>query len=468
MSITLFEHQKRAIARSEKFPFQLIVRSPGTGKTLIGINIVKKELSRDRNSKILWIGPANLERQYMVSFEKFFLPFHSFFSERTIREGCCNFCSFDMLRLNEKLLCSIAWDLVIVDEMHKAKNILTKTNKALRQLRRKARRLYAFTGTPFQNHPCEFFELVSLCLGKSVTVDCEECMEYRFPRYTPVRNFFRRMGFRVSRVNQGPVVGIKDMTRLQAIFSDVVDYLPEDQYHSECHLPRVNFHTQNVEMEQGEVERYRECLRRYAKKRKFRNFLNDKLDDAKIDGFFNGLSGLRTAAMAHSKLIAAIEDVKSISAQNPEARILIFSNFVEKGLRPLSDEMNSQNIPHLLYYGNIAVKQRDSSVSSYLSGEKKIMLLSPIGFEGLDLYGTTNVIILDPHYNPERTTQLISRAVRAFSSVNQIDVLQLLSVSRSLKGKIIDESVIAIAGRKAKLATLLKTVLTLSGEKGQS
>ena len=87
------------------------------------------------------------------------------------------------------------------------------------------------------------------------------------------------------------------------------------------------------------------------------------------------------------------------------------------------------------------------------------MLLSPVGFEGLDLYGTTHVIILDPHYNPERTTQLISRAVRAYSSVSEIDVVQLLSVSKHLK-MTIDQSIVAIANRKTRLAQFLENILS--------
>jgi SNF2 family DNA or RNA helicase len=132
---------------------------------------------------------------------------------------------------------------------------------------------------------------------------------------------------------------------------------------------------------------------------------------------------------------------------------------VENGLRCLSRELDVQKIPHLFYYGSITPKRRDSFVSDYLSGKKQVMLLSPVGFEGLDLYGTTNVIILDPHYNPERTTQLISRAVRAFSSVSTIDVIQLFSVSSKFKGKVIDEIVIEIADRKKKLAKMLQDVL---------
>lgn len=455
----LFEHQKKAIALSERFPSRMIVRSPGTGKTLIGINIALNQLQHDNHSKILWVGPANLEPQYKNAFGAFSLPYHSIFDERDIRRGVCNICSFDMLRLNKKLLCSVKWDLVIIDEIHKAKNLLTQTNKALWALRRKSKRWYAFTGTPFQNNPYEFFELVSLSLGRRVTLDCEECLAFRSPRNTPIRNFLRRIGFKLSRVNQGPIIGVKKPDKLRAIFGDIVDYMPHDMYHRECRLPEVHVHPVEVEMTQDEIAKYQECAKKLTHKKKFRNFISDNLDDEKIDGYFNNIAELRTISISDSKIHKAIEIITAILKKASDARILIFSNFVEKVLLKLSQELDRQDIGHLFYHGGVSTKHRDFFVSSYLSGTKQIMLLSPVGFEGLDLYGTTHVIILDPHYNPERTTQLISRAVRAYSSVSEIDVVQLLSVSKHLK-MTIDQSIVAIANRKTRLAQFLENILS--------
>ena len=88
-------------------------------------------------------------------------------------------------------------------------------------------------------------------------------------------------------------------------------------------------------------------------------------------------------------------------------------------------------------------------------------MLSPVGFEGLDLYGTTHIIILDPHYNPERTKQLISRAIRAFSDVQQIKIINLLSQSDKIKVPLIDTSIEKIAQRKAKISKMIEDVLAL-------
>ena len=455
----LFKHQSSAVEHSKKSPFLLIIRSPGTGKTLIGTTIAQEELQNNAHAKILWIGPANLENQYKNVFDTLALPYNSVSSARNIKSGCCNICSFDILRLHEPLFCNMNWDLVLIDEVHKAKNSATKTNKSLWHLRKKAKRWYAFTGTPFQNNPYEFFELVSLCRGHQVTFNCEKCLMFRSPKKTPVRDFFRRMGFKISRVNQGPIIGIKNPQQLSAILKNYVDYIPREYYHSECHLPQVNINYKDVVMTAEELHLYQQYEKKCCRKKKFKSFASDNLDDASIDGYFHNISVLRTVAMAGSKTEAAIELLKTIIQEQPEAKILIFSNFVEKGLKILSEKLDKIDLPHLFYHGEINPQRRNSFVESYLSGQKNIMLLSPVGFEGLDLYGTTHVIILDPHYNPERTEQLISRAVRAYSFVQEINVIQLLSVSKNRK--IIDQSIVDIAERKRNLGKLLKNTLAV-------
>ena len=124
----LFKHQSSAVEHSKKSPFLLIIRSPGTGKTLIGTTIAQEELQNNAHAKILWIGPANLENQYKNVFDTLALPYNSVSSARNIKSGCCNICSFDILRLHEPLFCNMNWDLVLIDEVHKAKNSATKTN----------------------------------------------------------------------------------------------------------------------------------------------------------------------------------------------------------------------------------------------------------------------------------------------------------------------------------------------------
>jgi SNF2 family DNA or RNA helicase len=193
------------------------------------------------------------------------------------------------------------------------------------------------------------------------------------------------------------------------------------------------------------------------RKRKFKLFMSDAMDDSKIEGYFSRLSNLRSITLSGSKSKEIVNIVNTILKDN-SSRILVFSSFVAKGLRPLSTKLKKVTSSFRLYTGITDVQSRERIVSQYRSGEVRGLLLSPVGFEGLDLYGTTHVIIMEPHYNPEKVRQLVSRAIRAFSPVRELRVITLKSISSENLPNI-DESVLQIAERKQHLADLMLSVL---------
>lgn len=459
--ITLFRHQEIALEYCSEAKQRLIFRLPGTGKTYIGLELVKREMIDKGQANILWIGPANLINQYHENFHSYGIKFHDIFPDRILSNLECNICSYDMVRLQIDFLTKIKWDVVVCDEIHKAKNNNTKINHALWKLRKKAKKWFAFTGTPFQNNPYEFFELVSLCLNKNITFECEMLLLYRTPKLSPIRNFLRRLGFNLHRPNQGPIIGIKEPKKLHDKISTVIDYIKPEDYLSECNLPIVESETVYVNLTPNEEKLYVNALHQFSRKKIFKKFISDKLEDEKIDGCFKGLSTLRTIALRESKPSTAIKLIRSICSNNEDARILVFCNFVEIGLNILSSGLKKQSFPHLSYSGQVSISKRAEFIHKYLSGQKNVLLLSPVGFEGLDLYGTTHIIILDPHYNPERTKQLTSRAIRAFSDVRKIKIINLLSQSNSIKVPVIDTNIMQIAERKAKIAKMLEEVLSM-------
>lgn len=455
----LFTHQLKAISSAAKYPARLIFRLPGTGKTRIGMELILAELQKFNLAKILWLSPANLIDQLKNNFALFDIEYYDIFPERKIRPGKCAICSYDMFRLNKKYISSFKWDLVICDEIHKAKSIKTQINSALWDLRKKSLNWYGLTGTPFQNNQYEFFELVSLCAGKKLDLQCELCLQYKHPRHTPVRNFFRMLGFSINRVNKGPVIGISNTAKLIDILTPIVDYIAPEKYLSECKLPTINISSYPVEMTLQEEKIYKQISKNYNRTNKFKAFVSDNLPDEKIEGCFQKLSALRTVSLKDSKANAVIEIIKNIQGENKKAKILVFSNFVEDGLIPLSKKMFENEINHILYYGQLSQTKRISLIGNYINSTNCIMLLSPVGFEGLDLYGTTHIIIMDPHYNPERTRQLMSRAIRAYSDIDELQIIKLESTSKKLQSPLIDEIINKIALRKEKVAKLIEAVL---------
>jgi superfamily II DNA/RNA helicase len=62
--------------------------------------------------------------------------------------------------------------------------------------------------------------------------------------------------------------------------------------------------------------------------------------------------------------------------------------------------------------GSVATRERDETVRAYNRGDLNVLILSAAGGEGLDLKGTTDVILLEVPWNEARERQVIGRAAR--------------------------------------------------------
>lgn len=148
----------------------------GLGKT-IEAGIVISQRWAERKRRILIIAPANLRKQWSQELaDKFFLP--SVILEKKSFDDCVkkgNFnpfnqdntiliCSFQFIRSKEAYVSRTEWDLVIIDEAHRLRNVYRKDNKignAIKDaLQNKPKIL--LTATPLQNSLMELYGLVSL------------------------------------------------------------------------------------------------------------------------------------------------------------------------------------------------------------------------------------------------------------------------------------------------------------------
>lgn len=176
--VDLNPHQVDAALFAFKSPLSkgaVLADEVGLGKTIeAGIILSQKWAERKRN--LLIIVPANLRKQWNQELaDKFFLPSiileaKSFY--KIIEEGNLNpykqekivICSFQFARTKEVYIKQINWDLVIIDEAHRLRNVYKSTNKIGRTLK-KALADYQkvlLTATPLQNSLLELYGLVSI------------------------------------------------------------------------------------------------------------------------------------------------------------------------------------------------------------------------------------------------------------------------------------------------------------------
>ncbi len=149
----------------------------GLGKTIeAGLVISQKWAERQR--RILIITPSNLRKQWHQELnEKFFLPCEILESKSyntAIKQG--NFrpfeprtesvviCSYQFARNKASEVHATPWDLVVIDEAHRLRNVYKPSNVIANTLKKalQERHKILLTATPLQNSLLELFGLVSI------------------------------------------------------------------------------------------------------------------------------------------------------------------------------------------------------------------------------------------------------------------------------------------------------------------
>ena len=146
----------------------------GLGKTIeAGVLIAQRWAERKR--RILVITPANLRKQWHQELaDKFGLPatiFEAKSFRQLVKEGAVNpfnrsgiiICSYQFAARKAVEVKSVAWDLVVIDEAHRLRNVYKPENKTARALQEALSQpqKVLLTATPLQNSLLELYGLVS-------------------------------------------------------------------------------------------------------------------------------------------------------------------------------------------------------------------------------------------------------------------------------------------------------------------
>ena len=176
--VDLNPHQIEAALFAFRSPLSsgaILADEVGLGKTIeAGLIISQKWAERKR--KILIIVPSNLRKQwYQELSDKFFLPSTILESKSFnyfIKQGKLNpfdhsqlvICSYQFARKKETYIQQLMWDLVVIDEAHRLRNVYKPGNKIASSIKQSVRNSpkILLTATPLQNSLLELYGLVSI------------------------------------------------------------------------------------------------------------------------------------------------------------------------------------------------------------------------------------------------------------------------------------------------------------------
>lgn len=177
--VDLNPHQVDAALFAFKSPFSngaLLADEVGLGKT-IEAGILLSQCWAERRKSILIITPSNLRKQWHQELgEKFFLPatiLEARSYNQAVKAGSSNpfqpeepalvICSYHFAKNKAEDLVNTPWDLVVIDEAHRLRNVYKTSNVIANTLKDAlaGRPKVLLTATPLQNSLLELYGLVS-------------------------------------------------------------------------------------------------------------------------------------------------------------------------------------------------------------------------------------------------------------------------------------------------------------------
>jgi ERCC4-related helicase len=176
--VDLNPHQIEAALFAFRSPLSkgaILADEVGLGKT-IEAGILLAQNWAERRRTLLVICPANLRKQWSQELlDKFFLPsviLETKTFNEAIRAGILNpfqqpkiiICSFQFARSKEPYLRMTPWNLVVIDEAHRLRNVYKPGNKVANAIKNAVAgfQKVLLTATPLQNSLLELYGLVSI------------------------------------------------------------------------------------------------------------------------------------------------------------------------------------------------------------------------------------------------------------------------------------------------------------------
>lgn len=176
--VDLTPHQIDAALFAFKSPLSkgaILADEVGLGKT-IEAGIILSQNWAEHKRRLIVICPANLRMQWCEELQsKFHLPtilLESKSFNAIINEGIFNpfnqekivICSYQFAKAKAAYLRQTEWDLVVIDEAHRLRNVYRPTNKISNIIKDalESRKKILMTATPLQNSILEMYGLVSI------------------------------------------------------------------------------------------------------------------------------------------------------------------------------------------------------------------------------------------------------------------------------------------------------------------
>jgi superfamily II DNA or RNA helicase len=345
----------------------IVVHSVGTGKTLLAVATAQCLLLNDKVKKIIVITPTSLQENFKKQMKMYGLDnsdfefYHFYTIQKLVNE------------IDNKTVVNPNNALLIIDEAHNLRTIDGGRIEPILKYSKRAEKVLLLTATPLINYNHDIINLISLIKGTDpLSID-----------------YFNKLMTEKSKKKE-----------LEKYMTDIFSFYIKDK--PDPNFPRKKILEIFLPMNDKYLKLYEEI----------ESGEGDNIPDFKdknINVFYNGL---RRASNILDKKSPKVDWIIDKIENEPKAKYVIFSHFLNMGIKPIMKYLDSKKIKYGYVTGDLSISQRQKAVDDYNNNICRILFISKAAAEGLDLKNTTYIIIMESSWNLSSIEQIQGRGIR--------------------------------------------------------
>jgi len=421
--VKLRPHQEEAIQFIQENDGRgLLAHGTGSGKTLSGIAAFETLREDNKAERALVITPASLQENFEQEGVKKF-------TNSSVSMGADGKSDYQIMSLSKfrrdphKALQDAKADTIIVDEIHRAKNKQSVTNKALREVTMDVKNFIGMTGSFVSNHPKEVVPLLD-AISPEHSMGSERGFKKTYTKQEQIKGGFLK-GPRTRTELQKKKV-------LAPELSKYLHFLGHEDLVND--MPAIHKEDIHVEMSPEQTRLYKYTLGKLSRKQRRAIRLGLPTNQSEAQHIFAAITKARQVSNSISthkkdmtleqsseetpKIRRVMDDVEAHLKRTPDGQAVVYSNLVQGGADVLQAGFKNRGITPGIFAGGGALggtvtkETRSKAVADFNKGKKKVIILTPAAGEGISLNNATAFFQVDRHYNPERNEQAIARGRR--------------------------------------------------------
>ena len=432
---TPYPHQSRANKKAHAMKGRLLLaHGTGLGKSFTAISVAEDALDsrgafREAKGKHVALGvvPAGLRVNFVDNVRKFTkrrveiidngeeLDFILDRMDRGQAVPPYLVMSWDLLRQDAKKARKLNPRIVMFDEMDAAKDAQSANYNAARIVRAGVSGAVGMAASFVSNTPDDIPVLLSIITDGEI------------PHDLPLRKMVTSQVDNVPTLfgKPRPVFHVDRPDIVQSL-GQFIDFADPDDLED---MPTATTEYVPVEMSKDQHKYYQQQIARMPK-----SWAKRVMQGQWFGGPKNRAMAARQAAQStygkygdsdktidtSTKVQKMVRDLDLHLKEKPRNKVVIYSNFVDSGVRPVHMALAKAGVPHSVFIGQgnelddetVDETSRNRAVEDFKAGRTRVILVSGAGAKGLDLKSGTMFMAAEGHFNPEVVRQAQARIRR--------------------------------------------------------